>query len=527
MYKLVFAFLLVGISSFTIKAVELDSLALMLMDPSPTIGQQKIHSTELVAFAYQAKSYQYIWQNKVSVSQALTALNGAWQEGLEPLDYHINTLNVMAQSIDQHINTLEFDVLLTDAVMTYATHLIRGRVNPNVITATWNYQLYSVSPQKSAELLLNHIKNETVTSGLDNLKPNLPQYALLKQKLAFYTALATQEQTIITLENKLLKPGETDAALKPLRARLHQLSLLPIEQVMSLDSIYSDDIVGAIKRLQNFNQLPADGVIGKDTLQVLNISAAQRIDTLKVNLERIRWIENSLSDSFLIVNIAGYELYLYQEGNLTWKSHVVVGKNYTKTPVFKGKMSYIMINPTWTVPRSIARGMITKIQKNPNYLTEKNFMVVDSKRNPIDEQQINWASLSRQNFPYWFVQRPSASNALGQIKFMLPNKHAIYLHDTPAKSLFGREQRAFSHGCVRVEHPFKLAEHILNDDQVWSAQTLQTTVDSEKTTRVNLSEPLDVLLMYWTASQNSDGFHFYPDIYERDKILLKALRQPL
>jgi murein L,D-transpeptidase YcbB/YkuD len=186
-----------------------------------------------------------------------------------------------------------------------------------------------------------------------------------------------------------------------------------------------------------------------------------------------------------------------------------------------------MINPTWTVPRSIARGMITKIKNNPNYLTEKNFMVVDSKRNPVDEQQIDWASLNRQNFPYWFVQRPSAANALGQIKFMLPNKYAIYLHDTPAKSLFGRDQRAFSHGCVRVDQPFKLAEHILNDDQAWSAQALQTTVDSAQTTRVNLPKPLDVLLMYWTASQNSDGFHFYPDIYQRDKTLLEALSQPL
>jgi murein L,D-transpeptidase YcbB/YkuD len=234
-----------------------------------------------------------------------------------------------------------------------------------------------------------------------------------------------------------------------------------------------------------------------------------------------------LSDNFLIVNIAGYELYLYQEGKVSWKSNVVVGKNYTKTPVFKGKMSYIIINPTWTVPRSIARGMIAKIKKNPNYLTEKNFMVVDSKRNPVDEQQIDWSALSRQNFPYWFVQKASPTNALGQIKFMLPNKHAIYLHDTPAKSLFGREQRAFSHGCVRVDQPFKLAEHILSDDEAWSAQTLQSTVDSAETTRVNLAKPLDVFLMYWTASQNSDGFHFYPDIYKRDQVVLNALRQPL
>jgi murein L,D-transpeptidase YcbB/YkuD len=527
MHTWVITLLLVCSSFFTAKATELDSLAAVLMEPSPAIGQQKIYSTELVGFSYQTTAYQYIWQNKKSISQALSALNNVWQEGLVPQDYHISTLNLLAKNIDQHINTLEFDVLLTDAVMTYATHLIRGRVNPNAITDTWNYQLYSVSPKKAAEQLLNHIKNETVDSGLDALKPQLPQYALLKQKLAFFTRLASQEQVIIALQNTVLKPGQKDTAVPLIRKHLQQLLLLTNNELRNPDNIYSGEIVTAIKKLQTVNQLHADGVIGKDTLKVLNISAAQRIDTLKVNLERIRWVENSLSDSFLIVNIAGYELYLYQEGKVTWKSNVVVGKNYTKTPVFKGKMSYIMINPTWTVPRSIARGMIAKIKKNPNYLIEKNFMVVDSKRNPVDEKQIDWTSMSRNNFPYWFVQRPSAENALGQIKFMLPNKHAIYLHDTPAKSLFGRDQRAFSHGCVRVDQPFKLAEHILDDEQTWSAQALQTTVDTAKTTRVNLAKPLDVLLMYWTASQNSDGFHFYPDIYQRDKTLLAALKQPM
>jgi len=527
MHKWIMVLILMCGSVCTAKPTDLDSLASVLMEPSPTIDHQKIYSTELVDYAYQITSYQYIWQNKKSISQALTSLNNAWQEGLAPQDYHISTLNLLAKNIEQHINTLEFDVLLTDAVMTYATHLIRGRVNPNAITDTWNYQLYLVSPKKAAEQLLNHIKNETVTSGFDALKPQLPQYTLLKQKLDFYTRLASQQQTRISLENTLLKPGQKDTAVPLIRKHLQQLLLLTNNEFSNPDNIYSEEIVAAIKQLQTVNQLHADGVIGKDTLKILNISAAQRIDTLKVNLERIRWVENSLSDSFLIVNIAGYELYLYQAGKLTWKSNVVVGKNYTKTPVFKGKMSYIMINPTWTVPRSIARGMIAKIKKNPNYLIEKNFMVVDSKRNLVDEQKIDWTSMSHHNFPYWFVQRPSAENALGQIKFMLPNKHAIYLHDTPAKSLFGREQRAFSHGCVRVDQPFKLAEHILNDEKIWSAQALQTTVDTAQTTRVNLAKPLDVLLMYWTASQNSDGFHFYPDIYQRDKTLLKALNQPL
>jgi murein L,D-transpeptidase YcbB/YkuD len=149
MYKWFIIFILMCSNIFTTKATELDSLAVVLMEPSPAIGQQQVYSTELVDFAYQSTAYQYIWQNKISIFQALTALNNAWQEGLAPQDYHINRLNLLAQNIEQHINTLEFDVLLTDAVMTYATHLIRGRVNPNALSDSWNYQLYSVSPKKS------------------------------------------------------------------------------------------------------------------------------------------------------------------------------------------------------------------------------------------------------------------------------------------------------------------------------------------------------------------------------------------
>ena len=527
MHKWVIVFLLVFGKFVTVKATEFDSLASMLMEPTSSIGQQEIRSTSLVDFAYQATAYQYIWQNKKSITQALDALNFAWQEGLTPEDYHVDILNQMAKNLEQHLNTLKFDVLLTDAIMTYASHLIRGKVNPNLLSDTWNYELFSVAPQTAAELLLTHINNETVTQGLEALKPKLPQYNLLKQKLAFYSTIVLQKQPAIALENNVLKPGQHDVAISAIRERLQQLSLLAKNEDYSVDNVYRSDIVKAIKQLQKTNQLSADGVIGKDTLTVLNISAADRIETLKVNLERIRWVENSLSNNFLIVNIAGFELYLYQDGVLSWKSNVVVGKHYTKTPIFKGKMSYIMINPTWTVPRSIARGMIGKIKNNPNYLAEKDFMVVDNMRNPVDVQQIDWSSMSQKNFPYWFVQRPSASNALGQIKFMLPNKHAIYLHDTPAKSLFNREQRAFSHGCVRVDQPFKLAENILSDDEVWTAENLQAVVDSAETTRVNLNKPLDVLFMYWTASQNKDGFHFYPDIYQRDKVLLEALQQPL
>lgn len=506
-------------------ASKLDQLELILMHSSPVVADKPLHSTDLVRYAYQENSYDVIWQNERVVSQLLNEIEHSWQEGLNPSDYHLTVLKDYANNLDSHLGDIEFDLLLTDAVMTYATHLIRGKVNPKSLSSSWNYQLYSVTPQKAASQLLYHVKQQSIPEGLSQLKPKLPQYQKLKDLLLFFHQ-QPKDFRQVTLDARILKRNQTDNAVPVIRKRLEDYNLIDKVSVEN-ERVYSADLVAGIRKLQKQNQLPADGVIGKDTLKVLNITPQQHIDTIKANLERIRWVENSLDDEFLVVNIAGYELYLYQGGELTWRTNVVVGRNYTKTPVFKGQMSYLVVNPTWTVPRSIARGIIPRVQKDISYLDKKDFMVVDSRRNPIDATTIDWQNVNRRAFPYWFVQRPSETNSLGQIKFMLPNRYSIYLHDTPAKSLFAREQRAFSHGCVRVEEPFKLAEMILNDDDNWSQKALQETLATRETTRINLAKPLDVFLMYWTVSYNHDGLHFYPDVYGRDQTLIAKLRQPL
>ena len=506
-----------------VSSSSLDQLEMVLMEPIPTVGEHELHSPELVREAYQANNYTLIWQNSAAIVQLLNEIQNSWQEGLMPTDYRINTLYQLSVQTNNRTN-VEFDLLLTDAVMTFATHLIRGKVNPQSLSQTWNYQLSSVSPKKATAQLLHHVKNATIPEGLAQIKPTLPQYQKLKELLIFFKN-RVDTFADIRLQNKVLKRNQQDPAVPLIRARLADYRL--IDPIASEDLTYSDDLVVGIKKLQEFSQLHPDGIIGKDTLNVLNTSPQERINTIKANLERIRWVENSLDDEYLIVNIAGYELYLYRDGKPAWRTNVVVGRQYSKTPVFKAQMHYIVVNPTWTVPRSIARGMIPKIQKDSQYLSEKNFMVVDSRRNPIDENTIDWSQVNRRAFPYWFVQRPSEANALGQIKFVLPNKYSIYLHDTPAKALFSREQRAFSHGCVRVENPFQLAETILNDNVKWSQAALQEIKDTGETTRVDLNDPLDVFLMYWTVSFNRDGLHFYPDVYGRDKSLINKLMQPI
>lgn len=505
---------------------SLDQLEIFLMDQTPSVAENKLHSVDLVREAYKANDYTLIWQNQKAINQALDEIANSWLEGLTPNDYHFDALQSLTADAHFDSNDVEFDLLLTDAIMTYATHLIRGKVNPESLSTTWNYQLSTVSPQKAVELLLYHVKNSSVPEGIAQLKPKLPQYQKLKDLLVFFNQ-QSQPFINIELQTRALKPEQRDQAVPLIRARLAKYRLIDPIAVDNDSFIYTGELVEAVKKLQQISQLTADGVIGVNTLDVLNIRPEQRVNAIIANLERIRWIENSLSDDFLIVNIAGYELYLYRDGKSIWHSNVIVGKNYSKTPVFKAQMDYIVVNPTWTVPRSIARGMISKIKNNSQYLVEKDFSVVDSRRNPIDAATIDWANVTPSEFPYWFVQRPSEANSLGQIKFMLPNKYSIYLHDTPVKELFGREQRTFSHGCVRVDQPFELAENILADEEQWSQSALQSLKDTGETTRLNLAKPLDVLIMYWTVSINQDGVHFYPDVYGRDKNLIEKLVKPL
>ncbi|RDV24094.1 murein L,D-transpeptidase [Alteromonas aestuariivivens] len=494
------------------------------------INNQPVHASELVIAAYSANRFEPIWADLVYAAKALELIGESGAEGLSPQDYHYDTisrfLNDIRQSPDEALQA-QFDILLTDAVMTYATHLIRGKVNPQSLTPTWNYELFNVSPSGAAAALLRHVKEQTLHQGLSDLSPKLPQYQGLKDALKFYSRLAesgVQEQ--VQLSETVLRPGESGPAVPALRRQLANLGYFEGQSDL-VGALYDDELVSSVRQLQSHHGLSADGIIGRQTLEVLNRPYHQVVDQIRVNLERIRWVDNSLSERFLVVNIAGFELFLYQEGTLQWKTRVIVGRDYTKTPVFKEKLRYIVVNPTWTVPRSIGGGIIEKQKRDPDYLSQKDFIVVDNRRNPVDPASINWASMNRQNFPYWFVQTPSENNALGQIKFMFPNKYAIYLHDTPAKSLFDSETRTFSHGCVRVEKPFELAEYILSQNAEWQTGDIASIVETRQTEKIFLDQPLDIFLMYWTAMATRDGLHFYPDVYGRDAALLKQLQQPM
>jgi len=234
-----------------------------------------------------------------------------------------------------------------------------------------------------------------------------------------------------------------------------------------------------------------------------------------------------IGEDFIIVNIAGFRAYLVSDGELAWDTKVQVGKPYHQTPVFRDEMTYVVMNPTWTVPYSIAtKEMLPRIQGDPDYFKTRTFDVKNRAGENVNPDSIDWSQLSRGNFPYTFVQRPGPANALGRIKFIFPNEHAVYLHDTPSKSLFGRSERAFSHGCIRTQKPFDFAERLLAPVG-WDRARIDAQIESEETKTVHLAEPLPVLLLYWTADIGPNGESwFFKDIYERDQRVLDALEAP-
>jgi murein L,D-transpeptidase YcbB/YkuD len=261
------------------------------------------------------------------------------------------------------------------------------------------------------------------------------------------------------------------------------------------------------------------------TLEAVNVTVETRIDQIRVNLERARWVFHSVHGKFVLVDIAGFEVAVRQEDGLTWTCRAQVGKPYHETPVFRSDIKYLVFCPTWTIPPGILEeDTLPAVKRDPDYLAKRNINVIDRNGNVVDQASIDWSKYSAQDLPYALRQEPGPNNALGQIKFIFPNPHLVYLHDTPSKSLFDHTDRAFSSGCIRVEKPFELAELLLNDPEKWNQEEIKKAIESGKTRTVFLPVPVPVLLFYWTVEPFPNGeVHFKSDLYGRDEAILEGL----
>ena len=275
--------------------------------------------------------------------------------------------------------------------------------------------------------------------------------------------------------------------------------------------------------------LNTDGVIGKSTLEDLNSQPFKLIGQLKVNMERYRWLPLQVTEKYVIVNIANFKLDLIAGSDTLISMRVVVGKDPRKTPVFNEQISYIVFSPSWTVPNTILQDdIIPELLKGPEYLEKKNMKLLRHDGSELVYSEIDWSTITKNNFPYTVRQNPGPTNALGRVKFMFPNTYDVYIHDTPSKGSFAREERDISSGCVRVERPFDLAVLLLSDSPEWSPVNIRNAMQQEKEQIVRLKIPVDVVLIYLTAwTDGKDRIQFRKDVYKRDEIVLGALNQKL
>ena len=283
-----------------------------------------------------------------------------------------------------------------------------------------------------------------------------------------------------------------------------------------------------VQQFQRDHQLEPDGIVGGQTTRELNLSVDDRIEKIKVNLERWRWMPRSMGDHYIVVDIPGFEYYVVKEGEVTLRAKTVVGKDLRPTPVFSSDMNHIVFSPYWHVPRSMAvKDQLPRLKNDPNIVMNRNIRVFDSKGKEVDPRSVDWSQYNQRNFPYSLRQDPGRNNALGQVKFMFPNSHAIYLHDTPQKYLFERESRMFSSGCIRIENPTELAVYFL-EEQGWDENRVQKAYERGRETTVKLpnDKKIPVFTLYMTTKAKKDGtILFRPDIYKRDGSIIAASKR--
>jgi murein L,D-transpeptidase YcbB/YkuD len=294
---------------------------------------------------------------------------------------------------------------------------------------------------------------------------------------------------------------------------------------------YDEKTVAGVKRFQTRHSLAADGVIGRETVSSMNVPVDRRIRQILINMERYRWLNTSEAERVLAVNIAHFRILGIKNGSLEIAMPAIVGKTYHETPVFSDTIKYIVINPYWNIPNSIAKNeMLPKLKKNPNYLKEKNIRLLngwDPDAKEVDSTTLDWKSMGEEDIVrYRLRQDPGPNNALGTIKFIFPNKYNVYLHDTPAHSLFQQRKRAFSHGCIRVSKPAELASYVLGGEKEgWGIEKIKQIIAGGERTVARPAKPYPIYILYRTVTVDPDSgeINFFPDVYGRDALLEKAL----
>jgi murein L,D-transpeptidase YcbB/YkuD len=454
----------------------------------------------------------------------LAVLTHADEDGLDPARYHLRELAALLHARDVE-SLARLDIMLTLVLSAYLKDMHLGQAAA--------FPLSNAGQGKDkdiAQLTLQGLNSPDMVLFLAEQAPQHREYQALKALLAKYRRLKFAGGWPKIPGGPTIRPGMADQRLDLLAKRLYLSGDLPALPLPSAEGgLYDGNLIKAVKRFQRRCGLEPDGAVGRKTQALLNMSVEEEIRKIRLNLDRWRGLPHQFSGHHLLVNIAGFDLTMFNNGQPELTMPVIVGKEEHETPVFSHAMSYIEINPYWNIPPSIAqKEIVRKVQQDPDYLKKQRIRIFagwSGNAPEISASAINWRTIGARIRKYRLRQEPGKGNALGTVKFMFPNRKNIYLHDTPGHSLFQRARRAFSHGCVRVSHPLDLAWQILNNDgQTISKEKLQKQIAAGRQAVFVLRQPLPVHIAYLTVRVSEDGTaHFHEDIYGRDALLAEAL----
>lgn len=487
---------------------------------------------------YASCEYSLPWVRDMEPSpeamELIARFESAGEKGLNTEDYDgprwSGRLRLLAPATGtpRQSDEIHFDIAMTINVMRYISDLHIGRVNPQHL----DFNLDSDAKKLNLPefLQLDVVNAKDVNAVLFHVEPPYPGYWRTIRALATYRRLATDQPSPLPNVSAPVMPGGTYSSVSALASFLKKVGDLPADVTVPENStLYQGPVVIAVKHFQERHGLTPDAQLDSTTIAQMNVPFSNRVTQIGLTLERWRWLPASLGESPIVVNIPEFRLRAYDENlKLALTMNVVVGKAYQHlTPVFTGSMRYVIFRPYWNVPYSIVKAeILPALAKNPNYLQKENFEVVDARQNPVSSDPLTSDVLQGIRSGKLMVrQKPGSKNSLGLVKFMFPNNFDVYMHDTPATSLFSRSRRDFSHGCIRLERPADLAVWVLRNNSGWDTARVRAAMKGDTgNVRVDLAKPIPVLIIYGTVYVADDGtVHFWKDIYGHDAALQQAL----
>ena len=479
---------------------------------------------------YAPRAYAPVWLGKdiAKAAAAVVLLQEAGKHGLSPAEYDADGLAAKVRSESAHDGAL--DVALTRAMMQYMADLRVGRVRSEYHSATPDPRLTAFDP---VEQLRAAVEQNALAGAVAKAEPRIALYKYMKTTLAHYRTLAEAPAINLPPVAKGAKV-EVGAAYGPapaLRALLQRLGDEPGAAPAGADGRYTPELAAAVKRFQARHGLLDDGVLGRETVAAMNTPLSARVRQLELTLERLRWLPDFSNGPIVAVNLPAYRLWAINNGDTDGppplEMRVIVGTAVkTQTPLFVGSMRYLEFNPYWNVPKSIEKGeIVPKIAKDGSYLVKNDMELVALSGAAEPTQHVDAGVMAGLRAgKYRIRQRPGPGNALGAVKFAMPNPDNIYLHSTSARELFKRTRRDLSHGCIRVEKPHELAEFVLAGKPEWTQEAVAAAMEPGPAKTVSLKTPIPVVLFYATAVSGKDGNAiFSPDVYQRDPALEKML----